>query len=155
MRFSSLTLNSALLAALATSLAVTQSPRAESTQQRPVFAGATDLIEVQAVVTDKRGSVVRGLTRDDFQVTENDRPQDVTAFTFIDIPLPPSRVAGVGPAAPASGLDVATNVLPHERRIYVLVLDGFNVDATRSTSVRKLARQFIDESLGPTDSLRW
>ncbi len=120
--------------------------------QRSVFSSSTDLIEVQVVVTDKRGAPIRGLTRDDFVVTEDGKPQDVSAFTFVDIPLPPaSATASARPALRAPSIDVATNVLPHERRIYVLVLDGFHVDSTRSTVVRKLARQFIDESLAPTD----
>ena len=126
-------------------------PQPAAPSQRSVFTGATDLIEVQAVVTDKRGGVVRGLARDDFQVTEDGRPQDVTAFAFVDIPLPSPSATGGASVTRVAAPDVATNVLPHERRIYVLVLDAFNVDATRSTQVRKLARQFIDQSLGPTD----
>lgn len=120
---------------------------------QPVFTAGTDLVEVQAVVTDKKGNIVRGLSREEFQVTEDGRPQDVLTFGFVDIPWTPPAPATPGqPAAHAAATsDVATNVMPRERRIYVLVLDGFHVDSTRSPNVRKLARQFIAESIGPTD----
>ncbi|HKW01406.1 MAG TPA: VWA domain-containing protein [Vicinamibacterales bacterium] len=119
---------------------------------QPVFTAGTDLVEVQAVVTDKKGNIVRGLAREDFQITEDGKPQDVLTFGFVDIPWTPPAPATPGqPAARAAAPDVATNVMPHERRVYVLVLDGFHVDSTRSPSVRKLARQFIAESIGPDD----
>jgi VWFA-related protein len=122
------------------------------TPPQPVFTAGTDLVEVQAVVTDKKGGVVRGLSREDFQVTEDGRPQDLVTFAFVDIPwTPPAPVPAGPPPARAAAPDVATNVMPHERRVYVLVLDGFNVDATRSPNARKLARQFIAESIGPND----
>jgi VWFA-related protein len=125
----------------------------QQTPPQPVFSAGTDLVEVQAVVTDKKGGVVRGLSREDFQVTEDGRPQDLVTFAFVDIPWTPPAPAAAGqpPARAAAAPDVATNVMPHERRVYVLVLDGFNVDPTRSPNARKLARQFIAESIGPND----
>ena len=125
----------------------------QQTPPQPIFTAGTDLVEVQAVVTDKKGGVVRGLSREDFQVTEDGRPQDVLTFGFVDIPWTPPAPAAAGEPTvrAAAASDVATNVMPHERRVYVLVLDGFNVDSTRSPNARKLARQFIAESIGPND----
>lgn len=45
------------------------------------FKSGVNLVHVPVVVTAKDGSLVRGLTRDDFQLTENGTPQTVQFFT--------------------------------------------------------------------------
>lgn len=119
-------------------------------QQGATFTAATELVAVQAVVRDKQGRLIRGLTRDDFRITEDGRPQELKTFAFVDLPTtatgPTERESA---AFDASG--IATNDISGERRVYVLVLDGMHVDATRSLAVRKLATAFIDASLSPND----
>lgn len=115
-------------------------------QHPPVFRSQSSLIEVDAVVTDARGAVVRGLTRDDFAVTDNGVPQDITQFSFVE--LPPPQAA---PAAASTHEDVVTNQPAAKGRLYAIVLDAFHVDPSRSTVVRKLARQFVETELGPND----
>src|SRR2546430_5231591 len=56
--------------------------------QRPVFRSGTELVLVNVVVRDKNGNVVRGLTRDDFAVTEDDKPQVITSFDFEELDKP-------------------------------------------------------------------
>src|SRR5690349_8192834 len=51
------------------------------------FSAGTQLVEVYATVTDANGELVTGLKRDDFEVFENNAPQDVTAFAFGEFPL--------------------------------------------------------------------
>ena len=53
------------------------------------FAEAVDVDVVQftAVITDDDGRFVRGLTRNDFKVYDNDRLQTITAFESENIPL--------------------------------------------------------------------
>ena len=78
------------------------SPRA---QQRSVFRSGTELVLVNVVVRDKSGAVVRNLSRDDFTVTEDDKPQTITSFDFeeLDAPSPPADkgVASAAQAAPS------------------------------------------------------
>jgi hypothetical protein len=40
---------------------------------------------VNVVVRDKSGAVVRNLSRDDFTVTEDDKPQTITSFDFEEL----------------------------------------------------------------------
>ena len=51
------------------------------------FATSVNLVEVYAVVTDDRGRPVTNLTRDDFEIMEDGRPQQITAFTAGNLPL--------------------------------------------------------------------
>ena len=117
--------------------------------QTPVFRASAELVEVHAVVRDRGGAIVRGLTRADFRVAEDGKPQDVEQFLFVDKAVPASNAADRRP--PATTSDVATNAQPPDRRLYVIVLDAATVDASRSSVVKRLARQFIEENLGPND----
>ena len=58
------------------------------------FTSGVDLVEVYASVIDARGMPVPGLTRDDFIVEEDGRPQEIRAFS-----------AGAFPLAIAVGID--------------------------------------------------
>ena len=51
------------------------------------FSSGVQLIEVYATVTDAKGELVTGLRQSDFQVLENDRPQDISAFAAGEFPL--------------------------------------------------------------------
>jgi Ca-activated chloride channel homolog len=51
------------------------------------FSSGVQLIEVYATVTDSKGELVTGLRQSDFQVLENDRPQEISAFAAGEFPL--------------------------------------------------------------------
>jgi Ca-activated chloride channel family protein len=58
-------------------------------QQEPGarFSSSVQLVEVYATVTDAKGELVTGLTRDDFEVYENNQIQNVSAFAAGEFPL--------------------------------------------------------------------
>jgi Ca-activated chloride channel family protein len=58
-------------------------------EQGPVaqFSSGVQLIEVYATVTDAKGELVTGLRQSDFQVFENDRPEEISAFAAGEFPL--------------------------------------------------------------------
>jgi Ca-activated chloride channel homolog len=51
------------------------------------FSAGVQLIEVYATVTDANGELVMGLRQSGFQVVENDRPQEISAFAAGEFPL--------------------------------------------------------------------
>src|SRR3970282_1751869 len=69
--------------------------QAPPSQQRPAgpdqpavtFRIEVNYVEVDALVTDAQGNPVRGLTKDDFEVREAGKPQAVTVFATVDIPI--------------------------------------------------------------------
>lgn len=69
------------LAALATALSVPLVRlAAESGQQTPLFRSGTELVPLYVTVTDATRRLVPDLTRDDFEVYDNDRSQSIALF---------------------------------------------------------------------------
>ena len=49
--------------------------------QQPVFRAGVDLVKVTATVTDGNGHAINGLTRDDFVVYDEGKPQEIVTFS--------------------------------------------------------------------------
>jgi VWFA-related protein len=71
-------------------LAQTSSTYSQSSQQSPAAGYATPLFNattrnviLDAVVTDKKGNVVTGLTRNDFVIREDNAPQEIRSFDAV------------------------------------------------------------------------
>ena len=113
------------------------------------FRAEIEYVEVDAVVTDERGNLVKGLTREDFEVYEDGKPQKVAFFSPVVIPVErlDRFVNESRPIVP----DVRSNARPFEGRIYVLLLDNYHTAALRSALVKRAAHEFIDKYLGAND----
>src|SRR5437773_9949696 len=50
--------------------------------QKGVLRLKTDLIQLQVVVTDKKGGVIEDLKKEDFELLDQGRPQEVSFFSL-------------------------------------------------------------------------
>jgi VWFA-related protein len=141
---------SSLAAALAVCLSgLAWQPGAAQQPARPpavAFDVDVPLVEVDAVVTDADGRVIRDLRAEDFEVLEDGRPQTIDRVQFVEIPI---TSAAARPAAPATG--VRTNQQRFDGRLYVLLLDDVQTAAARAVRVRTAARAFVETRLEPGD----
>src|SRR5262245_1503892 len=78
--------------------------RPSAEQQQQVFRSRTDLVQVDTVVVDKDGRPVHGLTKDDFELFDNRKPQEIVAVTEVQ-----HDRAVLGADVPPPHIDVATN----------------------------------------------
>src|SRR3990170_1370537 len=120
-----------------------------SAPQTPTFRVNVEYVEVDAVVTDRGGQFVRGLTKDDFQIFEDGKPQPISTFAVVDIPV--ERAQRPLGASNAIEPDVKSNGQPFDGRIYVMVVDDLHTYFGRTPRVRSAARQFIQQYLGAND----
>jgi VWFA-related protein len=119
-------------------------------QQPPVtFKVEVNYVEIDANVTDAQGNFVRTLTKDDFQITEDGKPQALTAFAMVDIPI--ERVDPPLYSKTAIPPDVVSNRKPFEGRVFVLVLDDLNTRFSNTARTRGAARQFVERYVGAND----
>jgi VWFA-related protein len=129
--------------------AAQEQPAAQMPDQPPVtFRVEVNYVEVDAVVTDAQGVPVRDLTKDDFELLEDGRRQDVSSFALINIPIERAE-RPLFAAAPIEA-DVQSNESV-EGRIYLIVLDDLHTDFTRTPRVKAAATRFIEENFGTND----
>jgi VWFA-related protein len=140
----------ALLVALA-GVAVTagQNPPPAPQTQQPTFKLRVDYVEVDVVVTDRQGNLLRDLKKEDFQVLEDGKAQAITTFSLVDIPIErfDRPLYTTTPIEP----DVKTNERPFDGRVYVMVIDDLHTRFGRSNRVKIAAKQFIERRLGAND----
>ena len=138
----------ALLVALGGSALGSQSA-APTGPQTPTFSVNVEYVEVDAVVTDRDGQFVRDLTKDDFQIFEDRKPQAISTFSIVDIPV--ERLQRPLYASAPVEPDVKSNERPFDGRIYAIVIDDLQTYFGRTPRVKAAARQFIQQHLGAND----
>jgi VWFA-related protein len=126
-----------------------QTPPRPGDQPPVTFKVEVNYVEIDAVVTDQQGNFVRNLTKDDFTISEQGKPQTVSVFSLVDIPVekfdPP-----LYKTKPIEA-DVRTNRNASDGRVFVIVLDDLNTHFARSGRVKVAARQFVERYLGAND----
>jgi VWFA-related protein len=113
----------------------------------PTFPSAVQLITVDAVVLDGHGQPVPGLTKDDFVVKEDGRPQDVVSFQAFDVG--PAREE---PEAVAPGVVTRNEPGPRDAgRGFAIVVDDLGLAPERTTVVQDAVKQFLERSVRDGD----
>ena len=106
---------------------------------------------MRVVVRDKDGKAVGGLTKDDFRLSDNGKPQSVTLFE-VETYKAAEAVQPLGTAPPAakSTQPVEVETSPELPQRYVaLYFDDLVVKFEDMTRVRAAADKYIDSALQP------
>jgi VWFA-related protein len=118
-------------------------------QATPSFPTEVEVITVDAVVVDDKGRPVLGLTRDEFRVLEDGKPQEIVSFEAYDRGEKPADEEETVPAP------IATNARGTELRgrAFALLLDDVFTPLQGSAEVRQAAESFLRNSVGPGDEV--
>lgn len=124
-------------------------PQQAPSQPPPTFKVDVNYVEIDARVTDAQGKFAGNLNKEDFEIVEEGKPQTVTVFSRVDLPLerqdpPLFKGAAIEP-------DVQSNLAEFNGRVYVLVLDDLQTDFRRSARLKSAARQFVERYVGAND----
>jgi VWFA-related protein len=125
------------------------SPTDAPSQQPPVtFKVEVNYVEVDAIVTDKQGAVVRDLKPEEFEIYEAGTRQRIDFFSFVDVPVEREEkpLFAATPIEP----DVQTNLAGPPARVYVIVLDDLHTLPARTALVKAAGRRFVQQ-LGAND----
>jgi VWFA-related protein len=103
---------------------------------------ASDLVYLDVTVVDKNGNpVVTGLTRNDFTITENAKPQRIFSF---DAPATGTeRSAGGSPPAQPETVQVPNTKNAQKGPATILVLDLMNTPSAESAYARDSIRRYL------------
>ncbi len=118
--------------------------------QTPSFPAGTELVTVDAVVQDKDGQPILGLTAADFTVLEGGVAQEIVAFEAVDRPglqAAAKAAAPLGEPRTSSNVDAAARAA----RSFVIVFDERHLDVAEAARGRKALKQFLEGSTGDGD----
>jgi hypothetical protein len=73
------------------------------------IAVPVDLVQIDATVTDKNGKLIKGLTRENFLLLEEGKPQKIDALDYFDVER--IEVAGKEDAEPMSLISIPPTIL--------------------------------------------
>ena len=165
------TLNSLLLCCLLTQQVVAQQPSPPTQTPRPgpspavnepktvddqdVVKITTNLVQIDAVVTDKSGKRIVDLKPEEVEIYEDGQARAITNFSYINLnsSSPPPPPAPVEQKANVIGAPVVPRRLRPEqvRRTIALVVDDLGLSFESAFHVRQSLKKFLDEQLQPDD----
>jgi len=118
-------------------------------QDDDVVKISTTLIQIDAVVTDKKGNVVTDLTANDFEIYQNGKKQDISNFSFVQSNKSAEKTNIQPPKPDKNAIPIPTAKLKPEqvRRTYALVVDDLGLSFESIYYVREALKKFINEQV--------
>lgn len=119
--------------------------------QQPTFRAGVNYVRVDVVVTDKDDRPITDLTKDDFSIVDQGRPQTIDSFQFMSVPVEHRAVDASAISAPPP--DVATNVPPSPNsRLFAIVVDDLHLIESDIVRIKRVLSDLID-SVSPDDEV--
>ncbi|HEY0323236.1 MAG TPA: VWA domain-containing protein [Pyrinomonadaceae bacterium] len=126
-----------------------QTPSTPAPQQgsdEDVVRITTNLVQVDAVVTDKSGRQVTDLKPEEFEITEDGRAQTITNFSYVTISPTTTPGAAQPTAAKVAGVQPARVRAQDVRRTIVIVIDDLGMSFESMSQTRSALKKFVDET---------
>jgi VWFA-related protein len=127
-----------------------------------VFRATTNLVILDVFVRDRSGKEITGLTKEDFTVLEDGKPQVISVFEFqqLDAPQEAPEIRPPAPAAPAPATPARPQVINiaapgkiqyRDRRLLVLLFDYSSMPAADQIRAQNSALKFLEQQMRPAD----
>ena len=108
---------------------------------------STQLVQIDAVVTNRRGEHVETLTEEDFELLVDGKKQALTFFRQIRVGTPPAAARGNLPGAPPGAI-----LAPEEvKRTIAFVVDDLGLSFESTAYARQAIRKFVEQQMQPGD----
>ncbi|MBA3439130.1 MAG: VWA domain-containing protein [Pyrinomonadaceae bacterium] len=116
---------------------------------------STNLVQVDAVVTDRQGNPVTDLRAEDFDIFEDDRSQEITSFSYVLVdsaaPQPAPPIAS-GSRERAPSLASPVRLRPDQvRRTMAVIVDDLGLSFESTAFVRQALKKFVDQQIQTGD----
>lgn len=108
------------------------------------FGVSTHLVLVPAVVTDKQGNHVAGLTADDFEVLEDGKPQKTASVEEVT-----AEASAVQRPPVAPGTFTNKLIAAHPKKLEIILLDLLNTPVSARDEARRSLIQFLSKATDP------
>lgn len=131
---------------------VTQAPAKTEQEVGDVVRITSNLVQVDAVVTDRSGNNITDLKPDEVQIFEDGRQQKISHFSYIGAPA--SKTEELSTSTPkVRNLPQPPVVLKPQdvRRTIAIVVDDLGLSFESLHLVREALKKFVDEQMQPGD----
>lgn len=118
------------------------------TDQKPVFRAGAHYVRVDAYPSAKDGKIIAGLTRDDFEVYEDGKLQQIEAADYITFDTWMPDAERKDPRTAQDAYDLAADPT---WRVFVIVIDPNAYGMEGQHYIRTPLHQFVERTLGPRD----
>ena len=120
-------------------------PRSQPPEKTPWVQVNVNRVLVPVVVRDAQGHAVGNLTKEDFQVFDDDKPRPISGFT-VEARGPEDTKAGNAARSPGSSA-VKTGSSPLPERFVVFLFDDLHLSAEELEHMKKAASGVLAEAL--------
>ncbi|MEW6208717.1 MAG: VWA domain-containing protein [Acidobacteriota bacterium] len=132
-------------------LSVQRNRAQNPSQDKPIKLKA-ELVEIDVVVTDKKGRPVTDLRKEDFIIIENKQSQDIAFFSLIRPITPVSNAPEEKPQTAGQPANTDSPVVESGRFVF-LILDRFHIGSRNTRRLKDSLLRFVIESVSPLDRL--
>lgn len=113
---------------------------------------STNLVQIDAVVTDGRGNHVTDLRADEVEMLEDGRPQKISDFSYIKIVRPEPRAANPSETSGTAAAGPRRQLRREEvQRTLALVVDDLRMSHDSVRFTKEALKRFLDEQVLPND----
>jgi VWFA-related protein len=117
----------------------------------PVIKVSVNSVLVPVVVRDSQGHAIGGLTKDDFQLFDKNKPLEIVGFTVEQRAVTAADAIAAPPPTAASSATPAPSAPRHSDRFVVFLFDDLHISSPDLSSLRAAAKKVLDESLSDGD----
>lgn len=120
------------------------------------FTANSNLVLISVVVRDRQGHLVKNLTRDDFELLEDKKPQRVLTFDFENVDTAPATPVPAraatpkqAPAAPKTQVAITPGL--NHRRLVVLFFDLTGMQPEEIEQAVESGEKYVRQQMLPAD----
>ena len=117
----------------------------------PALRIETELVQIDVVVANKQGKLVRDLRREDFELYEDGRRQQLTHFAIGTSAKPARWLSAEKPAPNTPKREAATEV--NAGRYIVLAADDFHLEPGNLVAAKRTLQKFVNQQMVPGDQV--
>lgn len=113
----------------------------------------SNLVQVDAVVTDKKGRLVTDLKAEEFQILADGKPQQITNFSYVEnVPAPGATPAPLAEDKSGVAAPPPVRLRPEQvRRTVAFVFNDLEMSWESVYYARRAIKKFVDEQMQPGD----
>jgi len=139
---------------LAVNAGAAEPPKQQPAAEVPKLVESVDVrvINVDVVVTDRKGNRVTGLTKDDFELYENGVQKPISNFYEVAAePKPPVTAAAPATAKPTPSPASIEQIPDNQKRRIIFYVDNLSLAPFNRNRVFKQMKEFATEVMRPGD----